>query len=303
MALIVGGAAPLQTGRRPPDENGGVSEDLPDLPLLPHGIGLVAVDMDGTLLDGEGQIPDDLWPVVERLRASGAWFAPASGRQYATLAKQFERVREGMVFIAENGTYVVRDGAEISSSTIELPVVRSLVHRVRALVADGLDAGTVVCGKHSAYVERTDRAFLDHVEPYYLALEVVDDLASVEDEIIKVAVRDATDSRPFAEPLEQTAPGHQVVVSGQYWVDVMAAGANKGTALRQLQEALGVTPDQTVVFGDYLNDLEMLDAAGASFAMANAHEDVRRRAAHLAPANTEGGVVRTLTRLLERLDG
>lgn len=269
---------------------------------MPEGIGLVAVDMDGTLLDGEGRIPDDLWPVVERLRAHGAWFAPASGRQYATLARQFAPAGDGLVFVAENGTYVVRDGVEVSSTTIDLPVVRAIVRSVRELVEKGRDAGTVVCGKHAAYVERTDRGFLDYVDPYYSALEVVDDLSEVVDDIIKVAVRDAVDPRPFATPLGEAAPGHQVVVSGEHWVDVMAAGANKGTALRSLQETLGVTAAQTVVFGDYLNDLEMLDAAEASFAMANAHEDVRRRAAYLAPANTEGGVVRTLTALLDRLD-
>ncbi|GGF48019.1 hydrolase [Marmoricola endophyticus] len=275
---------------------------LPGLPDLPDGIGLVAVDMDGTLLDGDGQIPEDLWPLIERLHAHGGWFAPASGRQYATLERQFARAGDGLVYVAENGTYVVRDGVEVSSTTIARPVVSALVERLRAL-AEQRDVGTVVCGKHAAYVERTDRAFLDHVDPYYASLEVVDDLLAVDDDIIKVAGRDAVSSSPLAAPLEETAPGHQVVVSGQHWLDVMAAGANKGTALRALQADLGVTPAQTVVFGDYLNDLEMLDAAEASFAVANAHEDVRARAAYLAPANTEGGVITVLGALLDQVGG
>jgi hydroxymethylpyrimidine pyrophosphatase-like HAD family hydrolase len=53
-----------------------------------------------------------------------------------------------------------------------------------------------------------------------------------------------------------------------------------------------------VVFGDYLNDLEMLDAADWSFAMTNAHPDVLRRARYVAPSNTELGVLRTIARLL-----
>jgi hydroxymethylpyrimidine pyrophosphatase-like HAD family hydrolase len=88
------------------------------------------------------------------------------------------------------------------------------------------------------------------------------------------------------------------VVSGEHWVDVMNSTANKGAALRGLQRALGITPAQTMVFGDYLNDLEMLDAADWSFAMANAHPEVVRRARHLAPSNNDNGVLRTISRVL-----
>ncbi len=52
------------------------------------------------------------------------------------------------------------------------------------------------------------------------------------------------------------------------------------------------------MFGDYLNDLDMLGRAGLSFAMANAHPDLLARARFIAPPNTEGGVVTTLHRLL-----
>jgi hydroxymethylpyrimidine pyrophosphatase-like HAD family hydrolase len=54
-----------------------------------------------------------------------------------------------------------------------------------------------------------------------------------------------------------------------------------------------------MVFGDYLNDLEMLDAADWSFAMAGAHPEVVRRARHLAPSNIDNGVLRTVVRLLD----
>ena len=58
---------------------------------------------------------------------------------------------------------------------------------------------------------------------------------------------------------------------------------------------------QTAVFGDYLNDLELYDRAGLSFAVANAHPRVLARARYIAPANDEGGVTRTLRALLERM--
>ena len=50
----------------------------------------------------------------------------------------------------------------------------------------------------------------------------------------------------------------------------------RAAGIRHIQEVLGITRDQTMVFGDFLNDLEMMDEATYSFAMANAHPDARR---------------------------
>ncbi|MFJ4466361.1 Cof-type HAD-IIB family hydrolase [Streptomyces sp. NPDC089424] len=262
-------------------------------------IRLVVTDMDGTLLDDDKRVPAGLWEVLERLKERGVLFSPASGRQYATLAREFAPAAEGMVFIAENGTYVVRDGVELSSDTLAPAVVTDVVQEVRRLAADGVDVGAVVCGKRSAYVERADAPFLAEVGKYYVEHRVVDDVSAVDDDVLKVALHDfGPVERVTAPALARFGATHQVVVSGAHWVDLMNRTANKGAAVRRLQRELGITPAQTVVFGDYLNDLEMLDTAEWSYAMANAHPQVVRRARHLAPANTDNGVLRTLTRLL-----
>ncbi|MFI9648177.1 Cof-type HAD-IIB family hydrolase [Streptomyces sp. NPDC052040] len=268
-------------------------------PGAPVDIRLVVTDMDGTLLDGDGHAPEGLWPLLAELRRRGVLFSPASGRQYATLAEQFAEARDGMVFIAENGTYVVRDEVELGSDPLDAAAAHGVVSTARRLAADGVDVGAVLCGKRSAYVERTDDAFLAEARRYYALLETVEDLTAVDDEFLKVALFDfGPVERTTAPALEPFAATHQVVVSGAHWVDIMNATATKGAALRRLQQELGITPAQTLVFGDYLNDLEMLDAAEWSFAMANAHPDVIERARHLAPANTENGVLRTIARLL-----
>ena len=259
-------------------------------------IRLVAADMDGTLLDGEGNVPDDLWPLLEVMAQRGIAFAPASGRQYATLRSLFHGRDEGMVYVAENGTYVVRDGQELSSDAMDAGFVADLVRELRALPHD---IGVVVCGKRSAYIERGDDAFRAEASRYYAELALVDDLLTVDDQILKIAVYAFEGGeRTTAPALAHHREAHQVVVSGAYWVDVMNAGVDKGRALAVMQERLGITPAQTVAFGDYLNDIEMMDAAEFSFAMANAHPDLAARARYRAPSNTENGVVRVLERLL-----
>ncbi len=273
---------------------------LPSLPR-PDQVRLVVTDMDGTLLDPDGAVPDGLWPLLERMHDAGIAFVPASGRQHATIAASFPPAttpgHDELVIIAENGTLVTRGGAEVSSETLDRDGVTAVVHAVRGL-GTSRDGGAVLAGKRGAYVERADARFVDHVRTYYLELEVVEDLLAVDDDVLKVAVYDDVDSATGTLPvLEHLRATHQVVVSSPHWIDVMPTGVNKGRGLRRLQAELGVTPAQTMVFGDYLNDIEMLDAAEWSFAMAGAHPDVLAHARHTAPSNAEHGVVRVLEAL------
>jgi len=268
-----------------------------DLPPGPHDIRLVVADLDGTLLNEHGAVPSSFWPVLDWMRERRITFAPASGRQYATLHRIFHGLDDGLSYVAENGNLVIHQGRTVATHGIDLEASRRVIEIVRE-AAGGRNLGLVVCGLDSAYVERDDEAFLAEARKYYVRLEVVKDLSLVTDRVLKLAVFDFDGAQDLAAgPLAALARTHQVVVSGQHWVDVMARGVDKGGAVRQLQQAVGATPAQTVAFGDYLNDLQMLEAADWSFAVANAHPDVAARVRWLAPANTDDGVVAVLRRL------
>lgn len=264
---------------------------------------LVVVDMDGTLLDDDHHVDPSFWPVADELARRGVVLCAASGRQHATLARIFGPLGDAMVFIAENGAHVVRGTAQVSIDRIDRAVVEQAVRTVRHLAAGGADVGTVLSGSRSAYVERHDAAFIAEADQYYARLEQVDDLLAVDDDMLKIAVHDtgpvAQSVYPALGPLGAT---HTLVLSGEHWTDLTNKGTHKGAALERLQLTLGVTPAQTVAFGDHLNDLEMLTDAGMSFAMANGHPDVLAAARFRAPSNTENGVVRVLAELL-RLAG
>ncbi|MBS1229289.1 MAG: Cof-like hydrolase [Proteobacteria bacterium] len=262
-------------------------------------IRLIACDMDGTLLDDEQAIHDDFWPLIEQLQARGIVFCPASGRQYYNLLERFEPIAEQLIFIAENGSYVVRGGRELSSECLSRDAARELIGVARELALSGADIGVVLCGKRSAYIERSDRDFVAQVDKYYHRLEIVDDLREIEDSLLKLAVFAFDSSERVVYPVfSRFRATHQVVVSGANWLDVMAPLANKGAGLRHIQQALRVTREQTMVFGDFLNDLEMMDEAAYSFAMANAHPLLKARARFLAPGNADNGVVRTIKSVL-----
>lgn len=273
----------------------------------PADVRLVVADMDGTLLDDRKRFPGGLWRMLDQLDARSVTFAPASGRQVWTLLDMFPD-RPGMTVIGENGAIVMRDGAEISSSPLDLPTLREAVRLVRAATGPGgVNGGLVMCGKRSAYVERVDEPFVAGVVPYYhrtrqvdSQLDVLDaiEAGELDDAIVKLAVHSLDPVGPLAEAtLARFRSTHQYAVSGANWADLQIRGVDKGRAVRALQGALGVTRAQTAVFGDFQNDLSMLAEADLSFAVANADPDVVRAARFVAPSNNEGGVVSVVERL------
>ena len=263
-------------------------------------IRLIVCDMDGTLLDDDNALHDDFWPVIDQLHQRGVTFCPASGRQYYSLRDRFEPIAHEVIFIAENGAFVVDgDGVELSSDCLNPKAWQEMVLVGRELIATGAQVGVVLCGKRSAYIESQDPEFPARVGWYFHRCATVEDLLEVEDDILKVSVYDFESAEKISAPaFAGFRSSHQVVVSGQHWLDVMQPGANKGTAVRQVQQTMGITPAQTMVFGDFLNDLEMMDEAYYSFAMANAHPQLAARARFPAPGNTDNGVVRTIQSVL-----
>lgn len=277
------------------------AEPTPFSQYEPADLRLVIADMDGTLLDGEGRVPADLPEAVARWRDAGVLLAPASGRQLANLRSTLGHVLDDGPVIAENGTFVVVGDEEIHSDTISRDEAVAAVEVTRRLAGASLDVGAVVACKRCAYVDRGDERFVDECVQYYTALEVVDDLLALPlDDVLKVAVYDFGDiEREAAADLRTAVPAVQTVVSGAHWTDMMPSAASKGRALDAIQRRLGVTPEQTAVFGDYLNDRDLYAFSGPSFAMANAHPEIRELARYVAPANTEDGVIRAVDALLE----
>ncbi len=272
---------------------------LPAIPSirLDHvpDIRLIACDMDGTLLDDDDAIHDDFWPLIDQLHARGILFCPASGRQYHGLLERFRPIADELVFVAENGAYVVQKGIEISSDYLHRQAVHDLIPICRELEAAETDIGTILCGKKAAYVESKNPEVIEELGKSPLRLKRVEDLLAVEDDIFRVAVFSFRSSEQVTYPVfERFRNMHQVVASGEHWLEIMAPQANKGVGIRHIREKLNITRDQTMVFGDFLNDLEMMDEATYSFAMANAHPLLKERANFLCPGNTDNGVVRTI---------
>ena len=258
---------------------------------------LVALDMDGTLLTPEGNIPPEFPELAHELIGKGVKIVPASGRQLATLRAQFEGITDS--FIAENGAVVAAGGRIIATHTIPVEYTQRLLKSVEDI--DNPNFGFVLCHPSTAYVTRSDEEFLAECSKYYRSLELAPELSRyATDEVIKIAVYDFESAENNTTPLmSEILPELTVVTSGQHWTDIMTPGVHKGIAVADLCNALGLAKEQVLAFGDYLNDYELLAAAGTSYAMENAHPEVKEIATNIAPSNADNGVVTVLRKLLE----
>ncbi|QHT71761.1 HAD family phosphatase [Rhodocytophaga rosea] len=259
-------------------------------------IKLVVTDIDGTLVNSAYQLSNDFYTVFDKLRARGILFAVASGRQFFNLANRFEAIKKDLIFIAENGSYVVDQGEEILVQAIEQSIAKELLVEARTIA----DTYIVLCGKKKAYVENSHPYFISKVKLYYDEFELVEDLMQVEDDqFLKIAICDLAGAEANSyRHFQQKRDLLQVKVSGKIWLDLSHKLADKGRAIALLQNKYSISIEETMAFGDYLNDLEMMQRAYFSYAMENAHPDIKKAARFRAKSNDENGVLEVLQQML-----
>ena len=256
---------------------------------------LVASDMDGTLLNTKHELSPDFFTIFNRMRSKDILFSAASGRQYQNLYNCFPGIQDEIIFIAENGSYVMHQGKELHLQPMDRDLTRDILKQTKKLP----NVLTILCGKKSAYIDNADPAFVERLSMYYAAYTVVDNIAEIDDDdFLKIAICDLSGA-------EQNSYRHfiaykdelQVKVSGNVWLDLSHKLAHKGRALDVVQKKFGIAPAHTMVFGDYLNDLEMMGEAHFSFAMENAHAEVKNAAKFTTHTNDNRGVLSILEQL------
>jgi hypothetical protein len=131
----------------------------------------------------------------------------------------------------------------------------------------------------------------------------VDDLLEIAKTtpIFKIAVYHFDSSEAYIYPIVKHLNDEILLkISGKHWLDISDEKANKGNALKEIQKLLNISKKQTMVFGDYHNDIEMMQEADFSFAMKNAHEDIKKIANFTTESNDDFGVEMVLEKLVNQ---
>lgn len=255
-------------------------------------IRLIALDLDGTLLDSQKKMPGDFLPWVrnhEKVKT-----VIASGRQYYTILRDLPVDRDRLTIIAENGGLVFDDNEMIYINSMKPEDVYTSLDRVLKIPG----ATPIVCGVDSAYILNVSDEIFSQCGVYYARIKRVDDLYKYadKDKILKIAIffsdRNAED---HLEELKNLDGDVIAILSGERWIDIANTDVNKGTAIEKLLEIFNVKKEEAAAFGDYLNDYTMLQAVGESYCMANGHPDLKAIAKHIAPSNDDNGVMQVLT--------
>jgi hypothetical protein len=263
-------------------------------------IRLIACDMDGTLLDSNKQLPSELPELLQILKQRGVTFAVASGRSMVALTHLFGDLADDMIFLCDNGACVQMPHQE--------PVVQcmpfDIVHHVLHLCAEQEAVTPVLCCVGGIYYPARAKAqFQKEINNFYVNFTTCSDaeMFRITDPVLKIALCDMENPATHMYPILQPRIGdrYELAVSGAVWMDIMCKGVHKGAAIRTLQEKLGISAEETMVFGDYGNDLSMMQEAYYSCAMANGTEEVRKAARFVVPSNDENGVVRTICEQLQ----
>lgn len=255
-------------------------------------IKLVVTDIDGTVVpEGTNDINPELFSMIKTLKSKGIHFAVASGRHKSSIEKIFAPVKNDIFYITSNGAYLGTIDKKLCISALSSDVCQSLFSDF-----DALNLPFYIETVDASYTSCPDPDFTRILnEEYGYDLRHCTSMHEISEEIIKLSAFHPEDIHPIADA--HAAGWNKIskaVISGRRWIDFMTPDINKGVALGKLQEALGITIDETLAFGDQNNDIEMLKQAYFSYAVDNANPVVKNAARFTCASCQDEGVLKTL---------
>ena len=235
-------------------------------------IRLVASDLDGTLMkDGAQSLRPDTCSLIERLLDRGIRFAAASGRQPDNLFRLFEPVKNRIDYVCQNGASAIVSGRRILYELMDAQAAYDLASEIRTVPGLELFVSDFEC----SYVETGHDAFLRLVrDTVKINTEESGDILSKTEGCAKISIYEEAGIHRMEYWQKRYGDRLTVVTGGPQWLDFMPKGVNKQTALKQMLAQLNIRPQEVMVFGDNLNDLEMLEYAGCGAAVDSAVPEI-----------------------------
>ncbi|WP_155287757.1 HAD family hydrolase [Lacticaseibacillus zhaodongensis] len=260
---------------------------------------LIISDVDGTLAVDHQHVSPRTVTALNQAMDAGHRFFVATGRMYALAKIMSDQVGPRAGIIGSNGA-VYDFGGERVHHLLGEAALRAVndVTEANGLSAFYFSDDTVYYTKTPpAFVEDALRVF----QPSGLTVGVtqvgtLENLLKHENEItngIVISPRDAEGLAASMEQLKQLDLMH-LSASNNDNMELIPKGIDKATAIRELQRLSGIPAERTIVFGDGMNDIGMMKAAGISVAMGNAVPPVKAVATHETAANTEDGIAKFL---------
>lgn len=258
---------------------------------------MVAIDLDGTLLNDAKQVSAGTAEAIVKLVRRGVRVVIATARPPRSVRQIYQQLKLNCFQINYNGALIWDEpgGAAVFHRPIAGPLVREMIDHARRMYADLL----VSC-------EVMDRWYTDRHDPQYTTetgrLFKPDVICAVEEfcrqPITKLMFLGHPELMTALEPFVAASYGDKVtsVRADADLIQIMDNRVSKAVAMVKIADYYGVPIEQVLAIGDAPNDVGMLQVAGVAVAMGNGHERAKKVAHWVAPSNNEEGVLAALVR-------
>ncbi|MEU6193880.1 HAD family hydrolase [Streptomyces sp. NPDC047061] len=259
--------------------------------------GLIATDLDGTLLRSDESISQRTRDALAAATAAGATHLVVTGRGAPWTRHILDDLGYDGLAVCAQGAQVYDAGAHrlLTSVTLDRQLAAVALAKIEAEVGplhlaasrDGLDGEVLVGPGYAVSGHLPSTPFTD-----------VADLWAAPLNKIYIQHPELSDDE-LAEASRQAAGGFvTVAMAGEGIVELLPLGLSKATGLSLAARRLGLKSADTIAFGDMPNDIPMFAWAARGVAMANAHEELREVADEVTSSNEEDGIAVVVERLL-----
>ena len=246
-------------------------------------IKIIFFDIDDTLRNSKtGFIPSTIPTVFQQLREKGILTGIATGRGIFGVIPEIKALNPDF-FVTLNGAYIEdKKGNVIYSNKIAKDKVEEYITWTKEV---GIDYGLV--GSHAAKLSRRTEMISQAIDPIYPDLEVNPDFYQKEDIYQMWTFEEQGDDLTLPESLASTL---RMVRWHEHSSDVVPISGSKAAGVAKVVDQLGLKPENVMVFGDGLNDLELFDYAGISVAMGISHDKIKEKADYITKTLEEDGI-------------
>ena len=256
-------------------------------------IKILAVDMDGTCLDSNGQMATETLEALKTASERGILVVPTTGRNTNCLPKALKNQSFYRYIISSNGSLVVdtEDNKILFEACIDSETGAEFLEKTKGMLifkAAHMERDFYTQGRILQYMVK--RFFKDETANIIYVRNLVKYIRKhrMQIEEFQFFYKD----EGYREKIKKIIADYPqlTVAHSKGYAEIYNKKGSKGTALLALGESLGITADEIACVGDEENDISMFDVAGLPMAMGNAIEPIKQRAKVILPTNDEKGV-------------
>lgn len=267
---------------------------------MPASIQLVAIDLDGTLLNSDGEVSDDNIEAIQAARQQGVVVIVATGKSRGSAETIRERLQLDTPGVYTQGLAIFdADGTLIRERTLDKELLKELLDDLKEK-----DLPTIAyAGQRLLTGSDSEARQLLHDKFHEPLPEILDDyeaaLGRGEFGVNKLIVSDLENRDNLRSELEEKVGDRAGLTQAvPEYIEILPADGSKGDGVAWLLAQLELDPSQLLAIGDGENDLEMLRMAEIGVAMGNADDTVKDSAEVVVATNDENGVAEAIRRFV-----